>query len=260
MHTWNPDVYGESPGIVGALLAGGLTTCAFCALLRFVQIANAAGDGDLLRSLLLAFGLISMAVAAAFMIRQRDFKRMLAYSSVEHMGIIAIGLGLGGLGTYGALLHMLNNSFGKGVLFMAAGNLHRVYDSKLAADVTGAIHRVPASSALFLVGLFAITGSPPFGLFLSELAILRAAFASGQYWVAALVVALLAVVFIGMSAVVTRVVQGPVPAEPNRAHEPWLTIVPAVCCLAIILVLGIYVPAWLDSALRDAAAFVEMRS
>ena len=260
MHTWKPDVYGEAPGIVGALLAGGLTTCAFCALLRFVQIMNAAGDGGLARSLLLAFGLISIAVAAAFMIRQRDYKRMLAYSSVEHMGIIAFGLGIGGLGTYGALLHMLNNSFGKGVLFMAAGNLNRTYGSKLVADVVGAVHRVPATASLFLAGFFAITGSPPFGLFLSELAIVRAAFRSGQYWAAGLFLALLAAVFIGMGAVIIRVVQGAAPPNTKPEREPLLTIVPAFVCLAIVLVLGVYIPPWLDAVLHDGAAFVEMQS
>ena len=259
MHTWKPDVYGEAPGIVGALLAGGLTTCAFCALLRFVQIMNAAGDGSLARALLLAFGLVSIGVAAAFMIRQRDYKRMLAYSSVEHMGIVAVGLGIGGLGTYGALLHILNNSFGKGVLFMAAGNLHRTYGSKLTAEVSGALHRVPASAALLLAGFFAITGSPPFGLFLSELAIVRAAFHAEQYWAAGLFLGLLATVFIGMGAVVFRVVQGPAPPDTRRVREPLLTVVPAACCLAIVLVLGVYLPAWLDTELRAAAAFVEMR-
>jgi hydrogenase-4 component F len=257
MHTWKPDVYGEAPGVVGALLAGGMTTCALCALLRFVQIMNAAGEGDLARSLLLAFGLLSIGVAAAFMIRQRDFKRMLAYSSVEHMGIIVVGVGIGGLGTYGALLHILNNSFGKGVMFMAAGNLQAAYGSKLTDDVSGALHRVPASACLFLVGFFAIAGSPPFGLFLSELSIVRAAFDSGQYWTAALFLALLATVFIGMGAVVLRVVQGPAPPG-GRQREPLLTVVPAVCCLAVVLVLGIYIPPWLDSALRDAVSFVEM--
>jgi len=260
MHTWKPDVYGEAPGVVGALLAGGMTTCAFCALLRFVQIMNAAGDGDLARGLLLAFGLISIAVAAAFMIRQRDFKRMLAYSSVEHMGIVAVGLGIGGLATYGALLHILNNSFGKGVLFMSAGNLHRTYGSKLTADVQGAIHRVPVSAGLFLAGFFAITGSPPFGLFLSELAIVRAAFTTGRYWVASVFLALLATVFIGMGAVVFRVVQGPPGPDARRETEPLLTVVPVMVCLAVVLVLGIYIPGWLDSALHRAAAFVEMQA
>ena len=259
MHTWKPDVYGEAPAIVGAVLAGGLATCSVTALMRFVQICNAAGDGEFARSLLIVFGLLSIGVAAAFMIRQRDYKRMLAYSSVEHMGIVVFGLGIGGLGTYGALLHILNNSFGKGVLFMAAGNLHRGYGSRLTADVSGALHRFPASAALFLAGFFAITGSPPFGLFLSELAIVRGAFAAGNYVGAALFLALLATVFIGMGAVVIRVVQGPRVADVKREREPLLTIVPAACCLAIVLVLGIYVPDWLDAWLREAAAFVEMQ-
>jgi len=260
MHTWKPDVYGEAPGIVGALLSGGITTCAFCALLRFVQICNAAGDGELVRAILLAFGLVSIAVAAAFMIRQRDYKRMLAYSSVEHMGIVAFGLGIGGLGTYGALLHLLNNSFSKGAMFMAAGNLHRGFGSKLTSDVSGAIHRFPASAALFLVGFFAVAGSPPFGMFLSELAIARAAFGAESYVAAAVFLALLAVVFIGMGAVVIRVVQGPRASDVRSESEPFFTIAPALCCLAIVLVLGLYLPSWIDTGLRDATAFVEMRT
>jgi len=259
MHTWKPDVYGEAPAVVGAVLAGGLATCALTALMRFLQICTAAGDGGLARSLLIVFGLLSMGVAAAFMIRQRDYKRMLAYSSVEHMGIVVFGLGIGGLATYGALLHIINNSFGKGVLFMTAGNLHRGYGSKLTDDVSGAIHRFPASAGLFLTGFFAITGSPPFGLFLSELTIVRGAFAAGSYVGAGLFLALLATVFIGMGAVIIRVVQGPRSPDVRSERERALTILPAVCCLAVVLVLGIYVPPWLDGALRDAAAFVEMR-
>jgi hydrogenase-4 component F len=259
MHTWKPDVYGEAPAVVGAVLAGGLATCALIALMRFLQICNAAGDGGLARSLLVAFGLLSIGVAAAFMIRQRDYKRMLAYSSVEHMGIVVFGLGIGGLATYGALLHIICNSFGKGVLFMTAGNLHRGYGSKLTDDVSGAIHRFPASAGLFLAGFFAITGSPPFGLFLSELTIVRGAFAAGSYVGAGLFLALLATVFIGMGAVIIRVVQGPRSTDVKPERERVMTILPAVCCLAVVLLLGIYVPPWLDDALRGAAAFVEMR-
>lgn len=259
MHTWKPDVYGEAPAIVGAVLAGGLATCALTALMRLLQICNAAGDGALARSLLMVFGLLSIGVAAAFMIRQRDYTRMLAYSSVEHMGIVVFGLGVGGLGTYGALLHILNHSFGKSVLFMAAGSLHRGYGSRLTADVSGAIHRLPASASLFLAGFFAMAGTPPFGVFLSELAIVRGAFAAGSYVGAALFLALLATVFIGMSAVVLRVVQGPRPPDARREREAPLTILPAACGLAIVLALGIYIPPWLDAGLREAAAFVEMQ-
>jgi len=260
MHTWKPDAYGEAPGVVGALLAGGLTTCAFCAILRFVQICYAAGDGALARELLLVLGLISMAVAAVFMARQRDYKRMLAYSSVEHMGIIAFGFGIGGLGTFGALLHLVNNGLVKGVLFLTAGNIHRAYGSKLTDDVSGAIRRVPASGGLFLAGFFAVTGSPPFGLFLSELTILQAAFAAGRYWEAALFLLLLAIVFMGMGSTVVRVVQGAPPGDGKPPfREPLLAVAPAIAFLTLVLILGVYVPDWLAGALHAAADFVEAR-
>jgi len=135
MHTWKPDAYGEAPGVVGALLAGGVTSCAFLAILRFYQICQAAGEGDFARELLVFLGLFSMGLAAVFMVRQRDFKRMLAYSSVEHMGILVLGIGIGGVATFGALLHLINNGLTKGVLFLSAGNIHRAYDSKSTEDV-----------------------------------------------------------------------------------------------------------------------------
>jgi len=261
MHTWKPDAYGEAPGLVGALLAGGLTTCAFCALLRFVQILYAAGEGAVAQELLLVLGLVSMAVAAVFMIRQRDLKRMLAYSSVEHMGIIAFGVGIGGkTGTYGALLHLINNGFGKGVMFLTGGNIHRAYGSRLTDQVSGSIRLVPWSGALFLAGFFAITASPPSGLFLSELTIIKSAFDEDQYGAAAVFLLLLAVAFMGMASTVIKIVQGTPPANvtgPRR--EPVLTVAPAVAFLIIVIVLGVYIPGWLDDALVDAARFVENR-
>jgi hydrogenase-4 component F len=113
MHTWKPDAYGEAPGVVGALLAGGLTNCAFLALLRVFHVCQVAGEGAYASRLLVYFGLFSIAVAAVFMVGQRDFKRMLAYSSIEHMGILVLGVGLGGSGILAALLHMLNNGLTK---------------------------------------------------------------------------------------------------------------------------------------------------
>ena len=103
MHTWKPDAYGEAPGMVGTLLAGGVTSCAFLAILRVYQICRAGADAEFAREIMIFMGLLSMAVAAVFMVRQRDFKRMLAYSSVEHMGILVLGVGIGGLAVYGAL-------------------------------------------------------------------------------------------------------------------------------------------------------------
>jgi hydrogenase-4 component F len=217
MHTWKPDAYGEAPGLVGALLAGGLTTCAFVALLRFYQICAAAGEGPFARELMVGIGLLSMAVAGVFMARQRDYKRMLAYSSVEHMGILVFGIGIGGLAAFGSLLHLVNNALTKGVMFMAAANIHRAYGSKSIDDVRGALRRVPVSGALFLAGFFAVTGSPPFGPFLSEFTILRGAISSGRYGVAA---AFLALLFcIRWNGTVLAVVQGNHRNTPDTASK-----------------------------------------
>src|SRR5205085_1026131 len=163
MHTWKPDAYGEAPGLVGALLAGGVTSCAFLAILRVYQICQAGADADFARAVMVFFGLFSMAVAAVFMVGQRDIKRLLAYSSVEHMGILVLGIGIGGLAVYGSLLHLINNGLTKGVLFLSAGNIHRAYGSKRTDQIRGALRRVPLSAGLFLAGFLAITGSPPFG-------------------------------------------------------------------------------------------------
>jgi hydrogenase-4 component F len=259
MHTWKPDAYGEAPGLVGALLAGGLTTCAFVALLRFYQLCAVAGEGAFARELFVAMGLLSMAVAGVFMARQRDFKRMLAYSSVEHMGILLLGIGLGGLATFGALLHLVNNALTKGVLFLAAANIHRSYGSKSLDEVSGALRRVPASGALFLAGVFAATGSPPVGPFLSEFTILRGAVATGRPGVTAAFLLLLFVVFVGMGGTVLAVVQG-TPQEPLPAttyREGAGTVGPPAALLLAVLLLGVWVPPWLDRALREAALFVE---
>jgi len=261
MHTWKPDAYGEAPGLVGALMAGGLTTCAFLALLRFYQICVAAGEGAFARELMVTLGVFSMAVAGVFMARQRDYKRMLAYSSVEHMGILVLGAAVGGAGLFGSLLHMLNNGFTKGVLFLSAANIHRHFGSKSTDQVQGALRVVPASAALFLLGFFAVTGAPPFGTFLSEFTILRAAVAGGQTGVAAAFLALLLLVFVGMGATVLAVVQGEAPAgdaaAPVRERIPQLA--PIVLLLLLVLLLGVWIPEPLESALRSAARFVEGR-
>jgi hydrogenase-4 component F len=256
MHTWKPDAYGEAPGVVGTLLAGGLTNCAFLAIVRFYRICHAAGDAAFAQSLMLATGLLSMGVAAVFMVRQRDYKRMLAYSSVEHMGILVLGLGIGGAGVFGSFLHMVNNGLTKAVLFLSAGNIHRAFASKNVDEVSGALRRVPASAALFLAGFFAITGSPPFGPFLSEFTIVRAAFGSGRYGVATAFLILLAVVFIGMGSAVVSIVQGTPGGRSvtTSFREELGTVAPIVVCLAVVLLLGVYVPPPLERLLREAAA------
>jgi hydrogenase-4 component F len=259
MHTWKPDAYGEAPGIVGTLLAGGVTSCAFLAILRVWQICRAGAEAEFAREVLVFMGLLSIAVAAVFLVRQRDFKRMLAYSSVEHMGLLVLGVGIGGLGVYGALLHLLNNGLTKGVLFLSAGNIHRAYGSKLTDRVRGALQRVPLSGALFLAGFLAITGSPPFGPFVSEFTIASATVGSGRFLAAGVFLLLLGVVFIGMGATVLAVVQG-TPAEQKDAggyRDSFSTCAPILLFLALVLLLGVYIPPPLEALVRDAAAFLE---
>jgi hydrogenase-4 component F len=259
MHSWKPDAYGEAPGLVGTLLAGGLTSCAFLAVLRFFHICVQAGEVVFARKFMIVIGLGSMAVAGVFMARQRDSKRMLAYSSVEHMGILVLGIGIGGAAVFGSLLHLINNGLCKGVLFLSAGNIHRAYASKLTDDVGGALRRLPISGALFLAGFFAITGSPPFGPFLSEFTILRATIAQGHFVVGGLFLLLLFVIFVGMGATVLQVVQG----EPTKRaaatefHDSFLTVAPILAFMGLVLLLGVFIPRPVDELIRGAAAFLE---
>ena len=261
MHTWKPDAYGEAPGVVGAILAGGVTSCAFLAFLRIYQICVAAGEEAFASRLLLFIGLFSMAVGGLFMLGQKDFKRMLAYSSVEHMGILMVGLGIGLPALFGTLLHVMTNAMTKGVLFLSAGNIHRAYGAKTTDEVHGALKRLPLSGSLFLAGFIAITGSPPFGPFISEFSILNGAFAGGKYLIAGLFLVFLLLVFIGMGKTVLRTVQG-IPSEKalrSPYAEDFLTVFPAVAFLALSLLLGVHLPAPVTDLLNDAVRFLENR-
>ncbi|HET7039831.1 MAG TPA: proton-conducting transporter membrane subunit [Gemmatimonadales bacterium] len=250
MHTWKPDTYGEAPSLVGGLMAGALTTCAFLGLVRITQVAVAGGIAPFIQPLLIVFGLLSIVVAAAFLVGQTDLRRLLAYSSVEHMGLLSLGLGLGGVGAYGAMLHMVNNALVKGLMFLAVGNVLLAAGDG-AAPTTGALRRTPASGVLLLVGLFAVTGSPPFGPFLSQFAIVTAAFQGGHYAVALALLVLLAVIFVSLGARILDAVYAPGPAAPVRESR-WLVAGPAVLGLAV-LGLGVFIPPPLFEALAEGA-------
>jgi len=261
LHTWKPDAYGEAPGLVAGLLAGGLTSVAFLAVLRAMQIMGAAGEATLARQALLGLGVASLLFAAVFVIQQRDIKRMLAYSSVEHMGILAIGVAVGGIATFGAMYHVLNNALTKNALFLAAGNIHRYYGSKRKCEIIGSIGVLPFSATVFLVGFLAITGSPPFAPFLSEFTILRGIFNGGHLLLGAGFLLLLTVVFIGMGSTVLPVTLGPSPEDQPESpyfRETWLTVVSPVLLLVIVLLLGLYLPEPLRRLFSEAAALVEV--
>ena len=259
-HSWLPDAHSEAPSVASALLSGALLNCAFLGILRIHQICVASGLIDFSERLLLVLGLLSMAVAAIFITGQVDYKRMLAYSSVEHMGILAVGVGLGGAGLFGAMLHVINHSLTKVMLFMVAGNLLAVYQTKTAKNVSGALQVLPVSGLLWVLGFLAITGSPPFGPFLSEFTILKAALDQGRSFVAIAYLILLAIVLAGMATPVLAMAQGSpredviVPAGRSVA----LSAVPAILGVAILL-MGIYVPPVLSRTLYEAARLLGQR-
>ena len=257
LHTWKPDAYGQAPSLVGGLLAGTLTTCAFLGVARFTQIATAAGLEHFVRPLLIAAGLLSLVIAAAFIIGQSDVKRMLAYSSVEHMGLLVLGLGVGGVGVYGSVLHMINNGLIKGALFLAVGNLVLAAGTAVAADMRGMRAMRPASALLVLAGLFAITGSPPFGLFLSEFSIISGAVQEHHPWVATVTVALLAVIFVGLARMIIEILYGPqstTAEEPAPGRERPAFVIAPTFLTAVVLLFGLYLPPSLQAALSRAAA------
>jgi len=234
-------------------MAGGLTSCAFLGLARVTAVMTAAGQGDFIRPPLLALGLASMLVGAGLMLGQVDLKRLLAYSSVEHMGILAIALGIGGVGSYGAALHVINNGVAKVLLFLTVANLVLWFGSAETTRLRSVLRRAPISGSVLVLGLFAVTGSPPFGLFVSEFAILGAAVQQDLVWVALAMLLLLAVVFVGMAGAILAVVHRETGAPGERVREsPWL-VGGTVFLTALALLLGLYLPMPLRALLADAA-------
>jgi hydrogenase-4 component F len=255
MHTWLPDAHSEAPSPVSALLSGTLLNCAFLGILRIQQVFYAAGIASFGQDLLLIFGIVSIGTASVFLLGQIDYKRMLAYSSVEHMGILALGVGIGGLGVFGSLLQMINHSIIKVVLFMTAGNIHSKFHTKIAANVKGLSKVMPITAILWLVGYLAIVGSPPFGIFVSEFTILRAGVGKHLWLVSILFLVFLIMAFIGITNVILPMVFGK--ASMRRRRETLITIIPAILLAILALNLGLWVPSWLDEMIRRAALLFE---
>lgn len=256
MHTWKPDTYAEAPSLVSALMSGGLSLCAFLGILRVLQVCQAAGEGPFAQNLLVILGLLSIGVAAVFLVAQVDYKRMLAYSSIEHMGIMALGAGLGGIGCWGALFHGVGHTLVKGLLFLVAGNILAAYHTRDTSEVRGVLGVAPTSGALWITGFLAITGAPPFSLFISELSVLKAALDQGRSGVAAVYLLLLAIIFVGMASVVLRMAQGTPPAGVAPVREARWQVVPPVILLVLALLLGVVIPPPLQEVLKAAALSV----
>jgi len=261
MHTWLPDAHAEAPSPASAMLSAALLNTGMYAIIRFLAIARAGLGPEFPRVVLLVFGFLSVIIGVLFMVRRGNFKRLFAYSSVEHMGIIAVALGFGGvLGLYGALLHTLNHAIAKAVLFLSSGDIALRYHTRESAGVRGLLAAVPLTGAALLLGSFAVLGSPPFGLFLSEFTIVRAGFADASPVLPLLLLLLLAVAFIAFARTTTGMATGePALAGANNAAAPYpgraaglAALVPVVVGLAVLLVLGLWIPAGLGTLISHS--------
>ncbi len=243
MHTWLPDAHSEAPSPVSALLSGALLNTAMFGVLRFYTITAASVGEAYPQALLIIVGLLSMAIASFAIIQQRDEKRLFAYSSVEHMGIIAVGFGFGGtLGVFGGLLHMLNHSLAKSLLFYGAGNVLRKYQTKEIGRITGIIRVMPVTGIVWMLGGLAILGAPPFSLFLSELAILAAG-VGRRLWLPSLIfLGLILIVFVAFFSYLNTMVFGRPPERLSWGELNGWTVAPLVLSFIPILWLGFYIP------------------
>jgi hydrogenase-4 component F len=244
MHTWLPDAHSESPAPVSAMLSGALLNASMLGIARFLSVVNGASISRFAHSAVVGFGIFSFVLASFFIVRQTGIKRLMAYSSVEHIGVQALGLGFGGpLGVAGALYHMLNHSLNKSLMFFGAGNAMRAYGSKEIKGIRHVLKTFPVSGILWLLGAVGIAGAPPFALFLSEFTILRAGIGGRCRWAAVVFVVFLIVIFIGFLAHF-RAMYFDEAAEGEIPHLPWTAwrTLPMWLAFLPLLLLGLWWP------------------
>ena len=264
MHTWLPDAHSEAPAPVSALLSGSLLAGAFYAILRFFQVAVANGQRSFAEHVLIVFGVISLVAASLFVIRQGNYKRLLAYSSIEHMGIIALGIGFGApLAVAGALLHVVTHASAKGLAFFGAGSLLRGYDTKEVDGITDAGRAMPWTGPMFLAAALALCGLPLSGVFRSEFQIVVGGFAHAQYVGVTLLLVFVNLAFFGIiwhagRMVLSRPDQapaadgGPAAVAVARERSAWM-VAGMLGCLLVSIALGVHLPGDLSALLTSAA-------
>jgi hydrogenase-4 component F len=255
VHTWLPDAHSEAPTPVSAMLSGALLVTAFYGILRFFQVTVAIGAGAYAEDVLIVLGLLSLALAGVFVLRQESYKRLLAYSSIEHMGVIAVGIGFGApLAVFGALLHVIVHAATKGLAFLGAGSVLRRYEVREIDGVRGAARALPWSAPMFLVAVLALSGLPVSGIFRSEFAVVTGGFQGSGFAGAAILIVLVNLAFMGLvwhagRMVLTRPDDPPAPRGGEVSR--WM-VGAMVACLLVAIGLGFHVPDALSALLHGA--------
>jgi hydrogenase-4 component F len=257
MHTWKPDAYSEAPVPSAAILSSALLNCALYCLIRFYILTSRCLGAEYPGRLLLLFGLLSMGVSVPFVLVQKNYRRLLAYHTIDHAGIMVTALGLGGaLGSLGLMLHMVFHTIAKSLLFLCAGNVSQHFRTDLFSKIKGGVMRaMPLTGVVFLMAMLAIVGMPPFSLFQSEFLIVRAAMVGGHVLTGVLFVLFGTGVFAGALLHIGNLVLGPSGDAPIAPPRPWRN--GSLLALAsALVVIAFWVPAHLLELVRQAAHVV----
>lgn len=274
MHSWLPDAHSQSPSPISAILSGALLSSAFYVIIRFYILAVHVVGAQFAGHVLLFFGIISIAVSAPFILIARDYKRMLAYSSIEHMGIIAFGFGIGiPQAIYGAFLHTLCHAMAKALAFLSAGKILQTYKTRKITKIYSAVTMVPKAGIPFFISLLVLSGLPPFGIFTSELMVFSAGFKSGKILLSSLALLLLVIVFAGLlyhglkiSFSESKFNLAAKISEPNQNDKNpikfmndfssvWIIL--ASVLIGFLLLLGIKIPVILDFWIQSMVKIVQ---
>jgi hydrogenase-4 component F len=256
MYTWLPDAHSEAPAPISSIMSGSLLAVALYAILRWKVVVDARLGAAYSNRVLILMGTLSVAVAAILLIRQASYKRMLAYSSVEHMGLMCLGFGLGPLGTFAALIHMMNHAAGKSMMFLLSGNMLHHYGSTRISAVRGLLKVMPWTGGLFLLGGLALLGMPPFGIFVSEILLLRAGLISGHPWIVGLVALLIVLIFVSFLGYLNRLLYGTPPQAGRQDPTDSAGLFPLVLNVAALIILGLMIPEPVIRVLRQVVEIV----
>lgn len=253
VHSWLPDAHSESPSPISALLSGTLLNAAFLGILRVAKVMDLAGLGWYVKTLLLVFGFISLFVAAVYIGIVKNYKRMLAYSSIENMGIIAIGIGTGGVGIFAALLHLLSHSLAKASFFLTGGNILHRYETREIAGVRGLLKGDKKTGWLWIFSFVMISGIPPSPIFISEFYMVKTMFLDNHYLIAGLFFFLLTVIMAGMGKNIFGMCFGTDSAKGVPHKTGFFNFFPQLAFLLMLMAGGLYMPKAVRHILESAA-------
>ena len=257
MHTWLSDAHSEAPSPVSAILSAVLLNCAMLVVLRYYTLVSKAVGAEFPQTLMLIFGLLSVLVAALFIIVQFDIKRLLAYSSIENMGLISFAFGLGGpIGVFAGLLHTINHSLAKTLLFCASGNILLKYKTRDMNQVRGLWRVAPVSAVLFAGGALALGGIPPFNVFVSEFSVVVAGITAGKTWLVILCLILLTIVLAGLALMLLKTVLGKQPDNVEAGEVSKVSLAAMAILLLLMFVMGIHIAEPILQLLKSAVGIV----